>query len=559
MTPGTEFGPYRIERLVARGGMGAVYLATDVRLERRVALKLLGEQWLGRPDFRDRFVRESRLAASLDHPHILPIFDAGEIDGQPFLAMRYVDGAPLDVLLRQSGPLDARRAVGIVTQVASALDAAHAAGLVHRDVKPGNVLVAPAADREHAYLSDFGVSRQIDNSPPVTQAGEVVGTVDYAAPEQISGQPLDHRVDVYSLACLLYELLTGVPPFRRDTPVASLFAHVHAERPSVLAVRPDVPQALDAVVSRGMAVDPALRFETAGELARAAAMALEDVTFLAASGGADALRSEANQSQQTGVIGVAARHMEDSAQPFVTATADTSDPGPVMAPQPVGTALPPPRPPRRAVTGRPTPARPSRNLVAAGLATVAAVLVLAIAGVAVMSNRPVAATTPGVGQSGGPGDSVTDGVAGTSCEVRELSAPASGRWRLWRTEFGQRGRGDYLRLKLRGEGDHEQTATATAQVIALDQVAQAYGLEPPTEGDVALVVSFNGPVTIGGGWGAAPRYSGLRSFRIARGREGNVYAVAGVTGSGCFSVSGGAWDSGAPANATDITLEIERP
>jgi serine/threonine-protein kinase len=272
---GARFGQYRIESLLGRGGMGAVYVATDERLERRVALKLLSPELAAQATFRERFISESRTAASLDHPHIIPIYEAGEVEGQLFIAMRYVQGVDLDALLRREGALAPARSVRIVAQIGDALDAAHRAGLIHRDVKPGNILLgATSAGEDHAYLSDFGLTKQAAYGAGVTRTGQVVGTVDYVAPEQIEGHQIDRRVDIYSLGCVLFESLTGAPPFRRESEVAVLYAHVHSELPSAQSVRPELPEALDAVLAKAMAKDPELRFETAGDLGRAAAAAL---------------------------------------------------------------------------------------------------------------------------------------------------------------------------------------------------------------------------------------------------------------------------------------------
>ena len=210
--PGSEIAGFRLEELLGRGGMGAVYRAEDVHLGRKVALKLLPPQLAENERARERFLRESRIAASLDHPNVIPIYDADEVDGQLYLAMRYVPGDDLRGLLAGEGPLAPERALRLVGQVAGALDAAHAHGLVHRDVKPGNVLVAD----EHCYLVDFGLTKQASSISGLTGTGELVGTVAYTAPEQIRGEGVDARADVYSLACVLYECLTGEQPFARS-------------------------------------------------------------------------------------------------------------------------------------------------------------------------------------------------------------------------------------------------------------------------------------------------------------------------------------------------------
>ena len=194
--------------------MGAVYRAEEAGLGRKVALKVIAPELAQDERFRERFLRESRIAASLDHPHIVPIYQAGEQDGVLFLAMRYVEGYDLAKLVAENGALEPKRAVELLSQVAEALDAAHEKGLVHRDVKPSNVLVAVSAGREHCYLGDFGLTKRTGSLSGVSAVGEVVGTLEYVAPEQITGDPLDERADVYSLACVLYECLTGQAPFR---------------------------------------------------------------------------------------------------------------------------------------------------------------------------------------------------------------------------------------------------------------------------------------------------------------------------------------------------------
>jgi serine/threonine-protein kinase len=245
-------------------------------LDRTVALKVVSPELAEDPKFRDRFVRESRLAASLEHPSIVPIHDAGEADGVLYLAMRLVQGTDLKSLIAEAGGLDPGRTVRLLEQAAGALDAAHAAGLVHRDVKPGNVLVAsPGTPGEHAYLSDFGLTKRMTSDSGLTGTGQFVGTLDYAAPEQFEGKQLDGRADVYSLGCVLYECLTGDIPFRRDNQAALVYAHLMAEPPKVTETKPDLPEAIDAVVARGMAKRPEERYETAGALVADAREALD--------------------------------------------------------------------------------------------------------------------------------------------------------------------------------------------------------------------------------------------------------------------------------------------
>jgi serine/threonine-protein kinase len=261
---GDEFAGCRIEAVAGRGGMGVVYRATQLGLGRPVALKLLAADHAGDPDFRERFQRESRMAAAIDHPNVIPVYAAGEEDGRLYLVMRYVGGTDLHALLRSGGALEPGRAADIVSQVAAALDAAHRAGLVHRDVKPANVLLGG----EHAYLSDFGLTRVVGSDTSITETGHWIGTVDYCSPEQLGGGPIDARADVYSLGCVLYAALTGAPPFHRGTVPATMAAQLHDPPP-----RPSesgAPREFDRVIARALAKDPDDRYPSAGDLGRAA-------------------------------------------------------------------------------------------------------------------------------------------------------------------------------------------------------------------------------------------------------------------------------------------------
>ena len=264
--PGSEIAGFRLEALLGRGGMGAVYRAEDAGLGRKVALKLLVPELAQSDRFRDRFLRESQIAASLDHPHIVPIYAAGDADGQLYLAMRYVEGYDLRELIAREGPLDPQRALRLVDQVADALDAAHERGLIHRDVKPANVLIAERAGREHCYLTDFGLTKQTSSISGLTGTGELVGTVEYVSPEQIRGERVDGRADQYSLGCVLYECLSGERLFPRESEVATLWAHVHDPPPPLLGLG----HALDRVMARALAKDPAARYESCGELVTSA-------------------------------------------------------------------------------------------------------------------------------------------------------------------------------------------------------------------------------------------------------------------------------------------------
>ncbi|HYG70686.1 MAG TPA: protein kinase [Actinomycetota bacterium] len=371
--PASTFGPYRIESLLGRGGMSVVYLAEDTRLGRRVAIKVLAPELAADEAFRSRFVRESQLAAGLDHPNIVPVFEAGETDGQLYIAMRYVRGTDLRTLIVREGPLDPERTVELLRPVASALDAAHRRGLVHRDVKPANILIASDEGEEHVYLSDFGLTKHASSRSGLTRTGQFMGTVDYVAPEQIQGQDVDGRADEYSLACVLYESLTGNVPYAKDSDVATLFGHIQDPPPKVTDARPTLPGELDETIARAMAKDPADRFPTCAAMIVAAAGALG-----APSG-----------PRETPATGIA---MPAPVEPF---TPPTSIPSPLGGPPSAPPADGPPSDPAYTpppgipvVTpspSRPTPAEPTarsgidRKLVgmfAAGGVALAAIIVI---------------------------------------------------------------------------------------------------------------------------------------------------------------------------------------
>ena len=278
MTPkvGDQLGQYTLTALIARGGMSTVYRAHDERLDRDVALKLLSAELSEDAAFRARFEREWRIAAGLRHPNIVPVFDAGEWEDQLFIGMQLIEGPDLATVIGAAGPLAPARAVSIVTQLAAALDAAHAQGIVHRDVKPGNVLLLEgrggAAD--HVYLADFGLTRRTSSMSRMTRTGSFLGTLGYIAPEQLKGLPVDARTDEYSLACVAYEMLTSAPPFPRDSEVAMITAHLQDPPPAVSLQRGDLPLAVDGVIAKGMAKEPDQRYPSCGDFARAFAAAL---------------------------------------------------------------------------------------------------------------------------------------------------------------------------------------------------------------------------------------------------------------------------------------------
>jgi serine/threonine-protein kinase len=267
---GSRIAGYRLEERIGQGGMAVVFRARDQRLGRLVALKILAPELAGDAEFQRRFTRESRAAAAIDDPHIVPVFAAGEADGVLFIAMRYVAGGDAHSLLNQEGPLPPDRVADIISPVASALDAAHRAGLVHRDVKPSNMLMDVLPGRpDHVYLSDFGLSKAVASTSGMTRAGAVMGTLDYISPEQIAGKPVDGRADQYALACSAFELLAGGPPFRRDEPTAAMYAHLSESPPKLASRRPGLPPEADGVLSRALAKAPGDRYASCGQFADA--------------------------------------------------------------------------------------------------------------------------------------------------------------------------------------------------------------------------------------------------------------------------------------------------
>jgi DNA-binding NarL/FixJ family response regulator len=263
---GDQLAGYRIEAVAGRGGMGLVYRARQRRPDRIVALKVIVPALAADRVFRGRFERESNLAAQIEHPNVIPVYEIGEDDDLLYIAMRFITGVDLGALLNQSGPLPPERATRLIAQVGDALDAAHARGLVHRDIKPGNVLIDAS---DHVYLTDFGLTKRTDETKGMTATGMFVGTVDYIAPEQIEGRQIDRRADIYSLGCVLYEILSGTVPFPRDSDIPKIFAHVNDPPPRLQ----NVPPPLADVVERAMAKRPEDRFLSAGKFTRAALIA----------------------------------------------------------------------------------------------------------------------------------------------------------------------------------------------------------------------------------------------------------------------------------------------
>jgi pSer/pThr/pTyr-binding forkhead associated (FHA) protein/predicted Ser/Thr protein kinase len=264
---GSVFAGCRVEGVIGQGDMGVVYRAEELALKRPVALKLIRPEYSQEERLRERFRRESKIAAAIDHPNVIPIFDAGDEDGVLFIMMRLVEGTDLRELIAADGKVEPLRAARIVRQVGAALDAAHARGMLHRDVKPSNVLLARA---DHVYLSDFGLAKHAAQGGGLTRQGSIVARADYVAPEQVLNQPVDERADIYALGCLLFEALTGEAPFASWQGGPAALAHVDAPPPSPSDLRPELPREFDEVVHRAMAKDPSERYSSAGDLGRAA-------------------------------------------------------------------------------------------------------------------------------------------------------------------------------------------------------------------------------------------------------------------------------------------------
>jgi hypothetical protein len=393
---GTELAGHRIEGVIGRGGVSVVYLAEHLRLGRRVALKVLAPHLADDDAFRERFIRESRIAAGLDHPNVITVYDAGEAEGILYISMRYVEGSDLSRLIEAEGSLEPSRTVAILSQIASALDAAHVEGLVHRDVKPANMLIEPSeiAGFDRAYLSDFGISKRTTSREGLTRTGQFVGTVDYVAPEQITGEPVDGRTDVYSLGCVLFQCLSGRVPFAGDSEVATIYSHLH-DPPPRLDLGERVAPALDQVLARALAKSRTERFGTCGELIEAARSRLDRVA-------ADGAGSPAMPGDLAPVAG--------------------------RPPRPGGA--------HRAASSQ-RPALLDRRLVAAVSVGVIVVVAVAIAVVARLGEDPAGRGTRSNGSPSVPASPSASGSADTPSETVRLSwSPA---FQLERV-FGETGR-----------------------------------------------------------------------------------------------------------------------
>jgi len=404
---GERFGDFEILAEAGRGGMGVVYRARQISLQRPVALKVITPEISDQPDFRSRFIRESRLAASIDHPNVVSVHGAGEIDGLSYIAMQWIEGTNVaDAIV--DGPLELARVVAIGEQMGSALDAAHATGLIHRDIKPGNILLRKLGRRDHAYLTDFGIAKrsEIDQGTDLTRAGSVVGTINYMAPEQIQGHATPSS-DLYALGCVLFEAATGQRPFERESEVAVMWAQMHAPRPRPSQLRPGLNSSFDDVIERALAVDPADRFADGAALAEALRRAGAGVPLPPPPGGRPA----------------------------------PPPPPPTVPPPPAQPTAEQPRrrPPTAATAALPADrdrdeGGPSRGLLIGGLVALALVAAVVVAlllsgsdsgggGTTPGGSTPTAPTTPddnGGGGNGGGGKGTEQSVAEARSEIESL-------------------------------------------------------------------------------------------------------------------------------------------
>ena len=378
---GDELAGYRLQAVLGRGGMSVVYEAENPRLGSTVALKVLAPELAADDAFRARFLKESRIAASLNHPNVIPIYDVGSHDDLLYIAMRYVAGSDLRAVLKRQQVLAPDQAVLLIGQAARALDAAHRRGLVHRDVKPGNILIEHGSDDDdpdHVYLTDFGISKHTSSHSGLTATGEFIGTIDYIAPEQIKGSPVDGRADIYSLGCVLYECLTGRVPFAKDVDAAVIWAHVEEQAPMPTSLRPALPPGIDEVMDRALAKDPAARYASCRELNAAASASLLGASYA----GPDTATVLAASAASTAAA--------DPGSPPLARPASPSPAGPA-GPPPAGlhdrtapgAPLPgrPPGPPPRHAAGGDAPAAPPHRNRRRGLLAGLGALVLVIAAV----------------------------------------------------------------------------------------------------------------------------------------------------------------------------------
>jgi serine/threonine-protein kinase len=450
---GSLLAGYRCEEEIGRGGMAVVYRAYDDHLDRRVALKVLAPDLARDEVFRARFIQESRIAAATEHPHIIPVFNAGEADGVLYIAMRYISDGDVRALIDRVGPLPAARACALIAQAASALDAAHARGLVHRDVKPTNMLLelSETSRPDHLYLSDFGLAKPSSAAAGLTMTGQFFGTVDYVAPEQIQSQPLDGRTDQYALACTSFEMLSGSPPFQRENGMAVISAHLSGPPPSLSAAQPGIPAAADRVIAKALAKSPADRYERCLDFAEALLAACRP-------GGTGAGPGQPHPPTQLAmpaapVTMVDAGVLSGGPGSTTTSPAGTGSPAAGMGSPPVGTGSPPagtgsppagtafppagtgfPPPPAEPDpatpgwwAGQPVPAgrddrashtrRRSRGAVTASMVAILLVLFFAAAGVTYLVLHRAGGTSPSAAGPPAPGSAAPGTATSPSAQA----------------------------------------------------------------------------------------------------------------------------------------------
>lgn len=476
---GSRFGPYRLIRLLGSGGFGEVYEAEDTTMHRTVALKLLGSTFSQDPVFRERLFREAHTAGRLREPHVLPIHSCGEIDGQVYIDMRLVRGVDLETLLKREGPLPPARAVHLIRQVAAALDAAYAETVLHRDVKPANILLSGQGGQDFASLVDFGLASAAGDAR-LTKTGKAVGTFDYVAPERLSDAPVDQRCDVYALACVLYELLTGKPPYDEHRDLAALMnAHLTAPIPRPSQQRPGIPAALDTVITRGMAKDPGARYPTAGELAHAAENALNP----------------------------AAPTRERTIQPAPPPAPHPLPPFPTPAPH---------RPPWVAPGGRKPRRRSAITLAVVALVAVAAAVTVVVLVHRQDAARPAATSTPR------PSSTVPTVLKFPDLVMARGVAVDDG-GTVYATELTKRSpEGRVLKLPP-GQSDPTELAFGEiyAESVAVDSAGNVYLADANARGVWKLAPGARGPILLP--FGHVGRPSG-----VAQGRDGSVYLADSV-------------------------------
>ena len=426
---GDRLAGFEIEAYVARGGMAVVYRAREVGLGgRMVALKVIAPELAQDPTFRLRFTQESQLAASIDHPNIIPIYAAGEADGQLYLVMRYVDGETLGAVFKDQGQLSPAEALAVFSQVAGALDAAHARELVHRDVKPKNILLAGDGDvtRRHVYLSDFGLTKRVSGDTSITTAGQFLGTIRYVAPEQISNAPISHRADIYSLACVIFEGLTGQPPFTSEDEAAVLWSHMSQDPPAVSQRRPGLPIAVDDVLRRALAKDPEARQPTCQELVAELRSAFQPAPSLTGPAAETVVLSTPSPSGDEPATGL-------DANPAPSGSTDT-------IPRPYAAPLQPDPEPHTVPDS--APSRQRRNLLP--FVVIGLLLVGVIAGIvlAVVQSRrlvagPAGSSSPSASPSASPSPSASASASPASL-LPQSAKPLADDTLVWRYEDGGR-------------------------------------------------------------------------------------------------------------------------